>query len=234
MLDVADIKVNYGAAPALWGVTLTVGSGELVCVVGPNGAGKTTLINAIAGLNRVKAGLMQFDGHDITRLASHKFCEAGIAIVPEGRRLFTSMTVLENLELGSFIPAAKALRQQSLAQVLALFPALEKKLPDAAGSLSGGQQQMVAIGRALMARPKLLLLDEPSLGLAPVIVHEMFQAIRAINAQGTSVLLVEQNVAMAMQLASRAYVMEEGRIVAQGEASELLTRPEIKKAYLGL
>ena len=234
MLDVADIKVNYGAAPALWGVTLTVGSGELVCVVGPNGAGKTTLINAIAGLNRVKAGFMQFDGHDITRLASHKFCEAGIAIVPEGRRLFTSMTVLENLELGSFIPAAKALRQQSLAQVLALFPALEKKLPDAAGSLSGGQQQMVAIGRALMARPKLLLLDEPSLGLAPVIVHEMFQAIRAINAQGTSVLLVEQNVAMAMQLASRAYVMEEGRIVAQGEASELLTRPEIKKAYLGL
>ncbi len=234
MLDVADIKVNYGAAPALWGVTLTVGSGELVCVVGPNGAGKTTLINAIAGLNRVKAGFMQFDGHDITRLASHKFCEAGIAIVPEGRRLFTSMTVLENLELGSFIPAAKALRQQSLAQVLALFPALEKKLPDPAGSLSGGQQQMVAIGRALMARPKLLLLDEPSLGLAPVIVHEMFQAIRAINAQGTSVLLVEQNVAMAMQLASRAYVMEEGRIVAQGEASELLTRPEIKKAYLGL
>ena len=234
MLDVADIKVNYGAAPALWGVTLTVGSGELVCVVGPNGAGKTTLINAIAGLNRVKAGFMQFEGQDITRLASHKFCEAGIAIVPEGRRLFTSMTVLENLELGSFIPAAKALRRQSLAQVLALFPALEKKLPDAAGSLSGGQQQMVAIGRALMARPKLLLLDEPSLGLAPVIVHEMFQAIRAINAQGTSVLLVEQNVAMAMQLASRAYVMEEGRIVAQGEASELLTRPEIKKAYLGL
>jgi branched-chain amino acid transport system ATP-binding protein len=234
MLDVADIKVNYGAAPALWGVTLKVESGELVCVVGPNGAGKTTLINAIAGLNRVKAGFMHFDGQDITRLASHKFCETGIAIVPEGRRLFTSMTVLENLELGSFIPAAKALRQQTLSQVLSLFPALEKKLPDPAGSLSGGQQQMVAIGRALMARPKLLLLDEPSLGLAPVIVLEMFKAIRAINAQGTSVLLVEQNVAMAMQLASRAYVMEEGRIVAQGQASELLTRPEIKKAYLGL
>jgi branched-chain amino acid transport system ATP-binding protein len=234
MLDVVDIKVNYGAAPALWGVTLTVESGELVCVVGPNGAGKTTLINAIAGLNRVKAGRLHFEGQDITRLASHKFCEAGIAIVPEGRRLFTSMTVLENLELGSFIPAAKAKRRQTLSQVLALFPALEKKLPDPAGSLSGGQQQMVAIGRALMARPRLLLLDEPSLGLAPVIVQEMFKAIRAINAQGTSVLLVEQNVAMAMQLASRAYVMEEGRIVAQGQASELLTRPEIKKAYLGL
>ena len=234
MLEVADIKVNYGAAPALWGVSLKVESGELVCVVGPNGAGKTTLINAIAGLNRVKSGALRFNGRDITQLASHKFCEAGIAIVPEGRRLFTSMTVIENLELGSFVPAAKAVRSQSLAQVLALFPALEKKLQDAAGSLSGGQQQMVAIGRALMARPKLLLLDEPSLGLAPVIVHDMFKAIRTINAQGTSVLLVEQNVAMAMQIASRAYVMEEGRIVSQGEASELLTRPEIKKAYLGL
>jgi branched-chain amino acid transport system ATP-binding protein len=177
---------------------------------------------------------LRFNGQDITQLASHKFCEAGIALVPEGRRLFTSMTVIENLELGSFVPAAKAVRSQSLAQVLVLFPALEKKLQDAAGSLSGGQQQMVAIGRALMARPKLLLLDEPSLGLAPVIVHDMFKAIRTINAQGTSVLLVEQNVAMAMQIASRAYVMEEGRIVSQGEASELLTRPEIKKAYLGL
>jgi branched-chain amino acid transport system ATP-binding protein len=234
MLEVADIKVNYGAAPALWGVSLKVESGELVCVVGPNGAGKTTLINAIAGLNRVKSGALRFNGQDITQLASHKFCETGIAIVPEGRRLFTSMTVLENLELGSFISAAKVVRSQSLAQVLALFPALEKKLHDAAGSLSGGQQQMVAIGRALMARPKLLLLDEPSLGLAPVIVHDMFKAIRTINEQGTSVLLVEQNVAMAMQIASRAYVMEEGRIVSQGKASELLTRPEIKKAYLGL
>lgn len=234
MLEVADIRVNYGSAPALWGVSLTVAAGELVCVVGPNGAGKTTLINAIAGLMHVKSGSLRFNGTDITQLASHRFCAQGIAIVPEGRRLFTQMTVLENLELGSFIPAAKAFRQQSLEQVLALFPALEQKLPDVAGSLSGGQQQMVAIGRALMARPTLLLLDEPSLGLAPVIVQDMFKAIRAINAQGTSVLLVEQNVAMAMQLASRAYVLEEGRIVAQGQASELLTRPEIKKAYLGL
>lgn len=234
MLEVADVKVNYGAAPALWGVSLEVRFGELVCVVGPNGAGKTTLINAIAGLHRATAGAIRFNGADITGLASHKFCDQGIAIVPEGRRLFTSMTVLENLELGSYIASAKSRRQQSLAEVLALFPALEKKLPDLAGSLSGGQQQMVAIGRALMARPKLLLLDEPSLGLAPVIVLEMFKAIRAINAQGTSVLLVEQNVAMAMQLAGRAYVMEEGRIVAQGQASELLNRPEIQRAYLGL
>ena len=234
MLEVADIKVNYGAAPALWGVSLKVEPGELVCVVGPNGAGKTTLINAIAGIHRVREGQLRFNGRDITQLASHRFCEAGIAIVPEGRRLFTGMSVFDNLELGSFIASAKVHRKQSLEQVLALFPALTAKLQSAAGSLSGGQQQMVAIGRALMARPRLLLLDEPSLGLAPLIVVEMFRAIRQINAQGTSVLLVEQNVAMAMQLAHRAYVVEEGRIVADGLASELLDRPEIRQAYLGL
>ena len=234
MLEVADIRVNYGAAPALWGVTLDVEAGELVCVVGPNGAGKTTLINAIAGIHRVRGGRLIFNGRDITQLASHKFCEAGIAIVPEGRRLFTGMSVFDNLELGSFIASAKAHRKQSLAQVLHLFPALEAKLQSLAGSLSGGQQQMVAIGRALMAKPQLLLLDEPSLGLAPMIVVDMFRAIREINAQGTSVLLVEQNVAIAMQLARRAYVMEEGRIVADGLASELVDRPEIRRAYLGL
>jgi len=234
MLEVNNISVNYGAAPALWDVSLQVQPGELVCVVGPNGAGKTTLINAIAGMHRVRAGSLRFNGRDITALASHRFCEAGIAIVPEGRRLFTQMTVLDNLELGSFIASAKVHRKASLAHVLSLFPVLKVKLDSPAGSLSGGQQQMVAIGRALMARPGLLLLDEPSLGLAPLIVMDMFRIIRQINAQGTSVLLVEQNVAMAMELAKRAYVMEEGRIVAQGEASELLTRPEIQKAYLGL
>ena len=215
-------------------MTLDVKPGELVCVVGPNGAGKTTLINAIAGLHRVKGGTLRFNGQDITQLASHRFCDAGIAIVPEGRRLFTQMSVLDNLELGSFIKRAKVHRKESMEQVLALFPALKVKLQAPAGALSGGQQQMVAIGRALMARPGLLLLDEPSLGLAPSIVLDMFRAIRQINAQGTSVLLVEQNVAMAMELASRAYVVEEGRIVMQGAASELLTRPEIQKAYLGL
>jgi branched-chain amino acid transport system ATP-binding protein len=234
MLELHDIKVSYGAAPALWGISLQVQTGELVCVVGPNGAGKSTLINAIAGLHKASSGILRFNGQDISALPSHRFCESGIAIVPEGRRLFTGMTVLENLELGSFIPAAKARRKETVAQVLALFPALEAKLAQPAGSLSGGQQQMVAIGRALMARPQLLLLDEPSLGLAPVIVQEMFKAIRGINAQGTSVLLVEQNVVMAMQLARRAYVMEEGCIVAEGQASELLSRPEIRKAYLGL
>ena len=234
MLDVRQIHVNYGAAPALWGVTLEVRPGELVCVVGPNGAGKTTLINAIAGLHRVREGGLRFNGQDLTGLASHRFCEAGIAIVPEGRRLFTGMTVLENLELGSFIASAKAHRKASLEHVLTLFPALQTKLHSLAGSLSGGQQQMVAIGRALMARPGLLLLDEPSLGLAPLIVLEMFRAIRQINAQGTSVLLVEQNAVMAMELAHRAYVMEEGRMVAQGQASELLQSPEIRQAYLGM
>lgn len=234
MLEVASLKVNYGAAPALWDVSLQVQPGELVCVVGPNGAGKSTLINVIAGLHRARAGALRFNGQDITQLASHRFCAAGIAIVPEGRRLFTGMTVLENLELGSYLSAAKSRRASSLEEVLALFPALKQKLPHAAGSLSGGQQQMVAIARALMSRPQLLLLDEPSLGLAPTVVLDMFAAIRAINGGGTSVLLVEQNVAMAMELANRAYVMEEGRIVAEGLASELMDRPEIQKAYLGL
>ena len=234
MFELDHVSVSYGAAPALWDISLQIQPAELVCVVGPNGAGKTTMINAMAGLQAVRTGAMRFNGEDITRLPPHQFCERGIAIVPEGRRLFTQMTVFDNLELGSFIPKAKARRQESLDWVLSLFPALKVKLDSPAGSLSGGQQQMVAIGRALMARPELLLLDEPSLGLSPLIVQDMFRAIRDINLQGTSVLLVEQNVTMAMKLATRAYVVEEGKIVMQGEASELMSRPEIQRAYLGL
>jgi branched-chain amino acid transport system ATP-binding protein len=234
MLEIANLQVSYGAAPAIWDVSLKVDHGELVCVVGPNGAGKSTLINVIAGLHRARGGRMVFNGKDITQLPSHRFCASGIAIVPEGRRLFTGMTVQENLELGSYLPAAKAHRAASMEQVLALFPALKQKLQDAAGSLSGGQQQMVAIGRAMMSRPQLLLLDEPSLGLAPTVVLDMFKAIREINGRGTSVLLVEQNVAMAMEIARRAYVLEEGRIVAEGLAQDLIARPEIQKAYLGI
>ncbi|MCE3272054.1 MAG: transporter ATP-binding protein [Ramlibacter sp.] len=234
MLEVANLQVNYGAAPALWDVSIRVDRGELVCVVGPNGAGKSTLINVIAGLHRARGGRLAFDGQDITQLASHRFCAAGIAVVPEGRRLFTGMSVRDNLELGSYLPEAKAHRADSMDKVLALFPALQEKLRSPAGALSGGQQQMVAIGRALMSRPQLLLLDEPSLGLAPMVVVHMFKAIQEINASGTSVLLVEQNVSMAMDLARRAYVMEEGRIVADGLASDLVSRPEIRKAYLGL
>ena len=234
MLEVRDLHVAYGAAPALWGVTLRVAEGELLCVVGPNGAGKTTLINAIAGILRARSGVISMAVTELQALPPHRYCAAGIAVVPEGRRLFTKMTVLENLELGSYLPAAKARRRESLEQALELFPMLTEKLASPAGELSGGQQQMVAIARALMARPRLLLLDEPSLGLSPLIVEDMFDAIRRINAEGMSVLLVEQNVAMAMQVSTRAYVLEEGRIVAEGEPDELLARPEIQRAYLGL
>ena len=234
MLEVRDLHVAYGAAPALWGVSLELRAGELLCVVGPNGAGKTTLISTLAGMLRARAGRIVFEGRDITALPAHRFCAAGIAIVPEGRRLFTGMTVRENLELGSILPAAKRERRASLAAAMALFPALEEKLDGLAGELSGGQQQMVAIARALMARPRLLLLDEPSLGLSPLIVSDVFGAIRRIHAAGTSVLLVEQNVAMAMDVCDRAYVLEEGRIVAEGEPESLLLRPEIQRAYFGV
>jgi branched-chain amino acid transport system ATP-binding protein len=234
MLEVRDLDVAYGAAPALWNVSLDVRRGELLCVVGPNGAGKTTLINTIAGLNRARGGRLVIDGVDLIRLAPHRFCGCGIAIVPEGRRLFTQMSVRENLELGSFVASARAQRQVTLEGVLQLFPVLKARLQSRAGELSGGQQQMVAIGRALMTRPKLLLLDEPSLGLSPAIVEDMFDAIRRINADGMTVLLVEQNVAMALDVSSRAYVLEEGRIVAEGVPRELAARPEIRRAYLGL
>ena len=234
MLEVRDLHVAYGQAPALWGLSLELRPRELLCVVGPNGAGKTTLINTLAGIHRARSGRITFEGRDITTLPAHRFCEAGVALVPEGRRLFGGMSVLENLEIGSMTPAAKAQRAASLETVLALFPALKIKLGQPAGELSGGQQQMVAIGRALMACPKLLLLDEPSLGLSPLIVNEMFTAIRRVNAEGTAVLLVEQNVAMALRVADRAYVLEEGRLAAEGVPDELIQRDEIRRAYLGM
>jgi branched-chain amino acid transport system ATP-binding protein len=238
MLEVKNLQVAYGAAPALWGVSVNVKAGELLCVVGPNGAGKTTLINTIAGIQKASGGSIQIQTNqtpqELTKMPAYKFCEAGIAIVPEGRRLFTTMTVMENLELGSYLPKAKALRSQTLAEVLEIFPAVKEKLTSLAGNLSGGQQQMVAIARALMAKPKLLLLDEPSLGLSPLIVKDMFAAIQRINAAGMTVLLVEQNVAMAMSVSNRAYVLELGKMVAEGTPSELMARPEIQRAYLGL
>jgi branched-chain amino acid transport system ATP-binding protein len=234
MLEVQDLVAGYGEARALWGISLKVAQGELLCVVGPNGAGKTTLVNTLAGLLQSQGGRIVMEGRDISRLAPHRFCEAGIALVPEGRRLFTGMTVAENLDIGSLLPAAKARRQQTLAEVLALFPALEAKLPSPAGELSGGQQQMVAIGRALMARPRLLLLDEPSLGLSPLVVADMFNAIRKISAAGITIVLVEQNVSMAMRVSHRALVLELGRIVAEGAPDELMSRPEIRQAYLGV
>ena len=233
MYEVSNVSVHYGAAAAVSGVDLRVGAGELVVVVGPNGAGKSTLINAMAGLHPVADGRLAVDGHDITREPPHRFCERGIAIVPEGRRLFAGLSVRENLELGSYRAAARGARAESLQQVCALFPVLAERLDAPAGALSGGQQQMVAIGRALMARPSFLLLDEPSLGLSPLVVQEMFRAIREVNAAGVAVLLVEQNVAMALQLARRAYVLDEGRIAAEGAPEQIMSQPQIRKAYLG-
>jgi branched-chain amino acid transport system ATP-binding protein len=233
MLDVRELRVDYGIAPALWNVSLGIGDGELVCVVGPNGAGKTTLINAIAGLMPAKAGRITMDGCELTSLPPHRFCAAGVALVPEGRRLFARMTVRENLEIGGYRRGVRATRAQSLDHVCALFPAVREKLYAPAGSLSGGQQQMVAIGRALMAKPKLLLLDEPSLGLSPLVVQAMFRAIREVNAAGTAVLLVEQNVVMALDIAHRAYLLEEGRIAAAGTPDAVFNTPELRRAYLG-
>ena len=233
MLEVRDLEVDYGAAPAVWGVSLDLAAGELVCVVGPNGAGKSTLINALAGLHHISAGRITMDGRDLTALPAHRYCSAGIAIVPEGRRLFTRMSVRENLEMGSYAAAARKERTRTLERVCTLFPAVRDKLDAPAGSLSGGQQQMVAIGRALMAQPRLLLLDEPSLGLSPLITQVLFGALRDVHASGTSVLLVEQNIADALAIADRAYLLEEGRIVAEGTPEAVFDAPALRRAYLG-
>ena len=233
-LEARGLSVAYGDATAIWDVSLRVDDGEVVSVIGPNGAGKTTLVNTIAGLERARAGALAFDGLDLTTVRSHLVCRHGIALVPEGRRLFTRMTVEENLDLGAYRVEARRLRAESLARVYRLFPILDARRRQLAGSLSGGQQQMVAIGRALMARPRLLLLDEPSLGLAPAVVDHMFEIIRAIHAEGVAILLVEQNVARALEIAARAYVLEEGRVVAEGPASTLRDDPRIRQAYLGL
>jgi branched-chain amino acid transport system ATP-binding protein len=233
MLEVERLQVAYGDATALWDVSLTVGARELVSVVGPNGSGKTTLVNAIAGLLPARGGRLRFAGEDLTRLAPHAISSRGIAIVPEGRRLFGGMTVEENLEIGCYTPSARAARAASLERVYAMFPVLRARRRQAAGTLSGGEQQMVAIGRALMAGPKLLLLDEPSLGLAPAIVDRVFEVVETLHRAGTAVLLVEQNVGRALGVASRAYVLAEGRVVSEGPPARLLAEPHIRSAYLG-
>jgi branched-chain amino acid transport system ATP-binding protein len=233
MLEAERLQVAYGDAIALWDVSLTVAERELVAVVGPNGSGKTTLVNAIAGLLPVRGGRLRFGGEDLIPLPSHAISSRGIAIVPEGRRLFGGMTVEENLEIGCYTPAARAARGASLERVYQMFPVLRTRRRQAAGTLSGGEQQMVAIGRALMAGPRLLLLDEPSLGLAPAIVDRVFEVVEALHRAGTAVLLVEQNAGRALRVASRAYVLAEGRIVTEGPAARLLAQPEIRSAYLG-
>ena len=234
LLEARGVSIAYGDAPAVWDASLEVGQHEIVSVIGPNGAGKTTLVNAVAGLLRWRSGHIAFAGVDLAAVAPHQVCRHGIALVPEGRRLFARMSVEENLDIGGYRADARRTRRQMLERVYGVFPILRDRRRQLAGSLSGGQQQMVAIGRALMARPRLLLLDEPSLGLAPAIVDHMFDVIRAVHDEGVSILLVEQNVAKALDIADRAYVLEEGRIVASGPPALLLGDSRIHEAYLGL
>jgi len=233
VLEVRDLECAYGDARALSGVTLTVGAGEIVALLGPNGAGKSTLLKAVAGLVRPRAGTVRWDGGDLAPVGAHLIVERGVAMVPEGRRLFGSMTVEDNLELGAFAPRARAARHASLERVYALFPFLRERRREIVRALSGGQQQMVAIGRALMSSPRLLMLDEPSLGIAPRVVASIMDALVAINRDGVAILLVEQNVPAALALAQRAYVLESGRIVREGGGAALLRDPDVRRAYLG-
>ena len=234
MLEVRGLDVFYGEAQALWGVELTIADGEVVCIVGPNGAGKTTLVHAVAGMLPIGAGSVAVAGVELTRRPAHVVCRSGVAIVPEGRRLFGSLTVRDNLDLGAYQPEARPSHAESLSWVHTLFPRLAERSGQAAASLSGGEQQMLAIGRALMARPRLLLMDEPSLGLAPVIVDEVFDVIGEINRAGVSVLLVEQNVQRALEIAKRGYLLSEGRIRLHGTAAELLASDELRRTVLGV
>ena len=234
LLEVERVAVAFGVAPAVWDGWLLVEAGEIVSVIGPNGAGKSTLVNAIAGLHGARSGELRLDGVDLNAVAPHLVCRQGIALVPEGRRLFTRMSVEENLEMGCYRAEARRARRDTLDRVYRHFPILGERRRQLAGSLSGGQQQMVAIGRGLMAQPRLLLLDEPSLGLAPTIVEQMFGIIRAIHAEGVAILLVEQNVPQALDIADRAYVLEEGRVVADGPPSILRQQSRIQQAYLGV
>lgn len=234
MLEVESIASGYGRAQALWDVSLRVGDGEIVTIIGPNGAGKSTLVSVLAGLLPVWEGDVRLDGTDLTSLKPHNVCSAGIAVVPEGRQVFAGMTVGDNLEIGAYNANARQERDETHRWVSEIFPILAERRQQMAGSLSGGEQQMLAIGRALMARPRLLLLDEPSLGLAPVIVESIFDILREINSTGTAILIVEQNVAGALQLAARGYVLEQGRIVKEAPASDLADDPDVRSAYLGV
>ncbi len=233
MLNVENLKVNYGAIKALHDVTLRVEQGEIVTLIGCNGAGKTTTLRAISGLVRPAAGRITFEGRDLTRMAPHEIVRIGLAHSPEGRGVFANMTVAENLDLGAYPRKDHAQVKQDMEKALSLFPRLKERLTQSAGTLSGGEQQMLAMARALMARPRLLLLDEPSLGLAPQIVQLIFSIIRDINAGGATILLVEQNAHMALKVAHRAYVLEVGATVMNGDAKQLAASDEVRKAYLG-
>jgi branched-chain amino acid transport system ATP-binding protein len=233
MLEVRGLDAFHGRAQALWGVDLDVGDAEIVSVIGPNGAGKSTLVSAVAGMLRTVRGRIAVAGTDLAKLAGHRVCECGVAVVPEGRRVFAHMTVRDNLLLGAHRRGARAAHRARLAWVHGLFPRLAERAQQPAMNLSGGEQQMLAIGRALMAQPRLLLMDEPTLGLAPVVIDEVFAAIEVINADGVSVLLVEQDVERALSVSNRAYLLAEGRIVTAGSPDELRASPEVRRSVLG-
>ena len=233
MLEIKDLNVHFGVIHALKGISLTVNDGEIVTLIGANGAGKTTTLRTISGLKKATSGQILLDGNDITTLSAQDRVKMGMSQVPEGRRVFTDMTVLENLELGAYLRRDCAGIKQDLEMVYDRFPRLADRRKQIAGTLSGGEQQMLAMGRALMSRPKILFLDEPSMGLAPLLVAEIFDIIKEINKSGTTILLVEQNASMALQIANRAYVMETGSIVLSGTGEELAQSDDIKKAYLG-
>jgi len=232
MLELRDVTVSYGMIDALKGISLTVGEGEIVALIGANGAGKSTTLMTVSGVAALKSGSIRYGGREISALPDHDIVRLGISQVPEGRRIFPRMTVRENLELGAYSRSRHEMAEDTL-RIFEMFPALSDRDSQIGGTLSGGEQQMLAIGRALMSRPRLLLLDEPSLGLAPIIVNRIFKIIRDINQRGTTVLLVEQNAKAALRLANRAYVMETGKIVMEGEASALAHDDRIKEAYLG-
>jgi branched-chain amino acid transport system ATP-binding protein len=233
VLEIDEIHLYYGAIHALKGVSLTVGAGEIVTLIGANGAGKSSTLRAINGINRPRQGKIRFQGEDITGASPHRIVKGGISQSPEGRRLFPRMTVTENLEMGAFQRSDKENFAGDMERVFELFPRLMERRSQKAGTLSGGEQQMCAIGRALMARPKLLLLDEPSMGLAPIFVERIFETVIEVNKQGTPVLLVEQNALMALDVAQRGYVMETGRIALEGPAAELKTNEQVRRTYLG-
>ena len=233
MLEVKDLSVYYGVIQALKGISFEVNEGEVIALIGANGAGKTTILHAVSGLLSPKVGSINFEGNDLTKTPAYKIVSMGMSHVPEGRRVFSQLTVYENLKLGAFTRKDGAEIEETLQSVYQRFPRLEERKKQFAGTLSGGEQQMLAMGRALMSRPKILLMDEPSMGLSPIMVTQIFDIIKSISASGTTVLLVEQNARKALSIADRGYVLETGKIVLEGKAKELLNDDTIKKAYLG-
>jgi branched-chain amino acid transport system ATP-binding protein len=233
MLSLENVDAYYKELQALWGISLTVEEGEIVALIGPNGAGKTTTLRIISGLHRPASGEIRFLGQSISKLPPNKIVELGLSQVPETGKIFTAMSVFENLELGAFVKKARKDKAQSLERVFEIFPKLAERKDQRAGTLSGGERQMLAIGRALMSEPRLLMLDEPSFGLAPILVEHMFETIARINKQGVTILLVEQNVQASLELAHRAYLLENGRIVGQGDGKQLLSFESVRSAYLG-